>query len=143
MDYQKSQTLNSFSTPGRSRPGAAAGSSDANSVVSRTTGRQVKALFDSSYVKPEHNYRVVQDHNPVKQATLHLARERFEKDLAVKNQLQDAVMDYHFNKIESDRRQCEQERHAKKQKQQRFKQTLEEQIDGNVSIFFSNFFVNL
>jgi hypothetical protein len=94
-------------------------------------------------VKPEHNYRVVQDHNPVKQATLHLARERFEKDLAVKNQLQDAVMDYHFNKIESDRRQCEQERHAKKQKQQRFKQTLEEQIDGNVSIFFSNFFVNL
>tara|TARA_B110000285_G_C14997885_1_gene549795 strand:- start:538 stop:696 length:159 start_codon:yes stop_codon:yes gene_type:complete len=52
-------------------------------------------------------------------------------------------MDYHFNKIESDRRQCEQERHAKKQKQQRFKQTLEEQIDGNVSIFFSNFFVNL
>jgi hypothetical protein len=114
MDYQKSQTLNSFSTPGRSRPGAAAGSSDANSVVSRTTGRQVKALFDSSYVKPEHNYRVVQDHNPVKQATLHLARERFEKDLAVKNQLQDAVMDYHFNKIETDKRQCEQERQAKK-----------------------------
>jgi len=40
-------------------------------------------------------------------------------------------MDYHFNKIESDRRQCEQERHAKKQKQIRFKQTLEDQIDGN------------
>ena len=117
MDYQKSQTLGSFSTPGRSRPGAAARSSDANSVVSRTTGRQVKALFDSSYVKPEHNYRVVQDHNPVKQATLNLARERFEKDLAVKNQLQDAAMDYHFTKIESDQRQCEQERQAKKQKQ--------------------------
>lgn len=71
---------------------------------------------------------------------MHLARERFEKDLAVKNQLQDAVMDYHFNKIESDRRQCEQERHAKQQKQQRFKQTLEEQIDGNVSIYQPNFF---
>jgi hypothetical protein len=126
MDYQKSQTLGSFGTPGRSRAGAAARSSDANSVVSRTRGREVKALFDSSYVKPEHNYRVVQDHNPVKQATLHLARERFEKDLAVKNQLQDAVMDYHFNKIETDKRQCEQERHAKKQKQLRFKATMEE-----------------
>ena len=92
------------STPGRSRPGVGTRSSDANSVISRTTGRQVKALFDSSYVKPEHNYRVVQDHNPVKQATLNLARERFEKDLAVKNQIQDGIMDYHFNKIESDKR---------------------------------------
>lgn len=62
---------------------------------------------------------------------MHLARERFEKDLAVKNKLQDDVMDYHFNKIESDRRQCEQERHAKKQKQLRFKQTMEDQIEGN------------
>lgn len=112
-------------------------------MISRTTGRQVKALFDSSYVKPEHNYRVVQDHNPVKQATLHLARERFEKDLAVKNQLQNAVMDYHFSKIENDKHQCEQERNAKKQKQLRFKQTLEEQIESNVSIIYRLFNVYL
>jgi hypothetical protein len=46
-------------------------------------------------------------------------------------------MDYHFNKIESDKRQCEQERQAKKQKQLRFKQTLEEQIEGNVSNIFN------
>ena len=48
-----------------------------------SVGRQryVKQLFDSAYVKPEDNYRVFQDNNPVKRAVLNEALSRFERDL--------------------------------------------------------------
>jgi len=38
-------------------------------------------LFDSAYVKPEHNIRVLQDSNPVKQAAIDEALKRFELQL--------------------------------------------------------------
>ena len=76
----------------------------------------VKALFDSAYVKPEHNYRVIQDSNPVKKAALNLALNRYEKDLAVKNQLHERAMTHHKDKIAKDLEMLGEELHAKKLK---------------------------
>ena len=41
----------------------------------------VKHLFDSSYLKPSENYRVVQDDNPVKAAILDQALKRHEQQM--------------------------------------------------------------
>lgn len=84
----------------------------------------VKALFDSAYVKPEHNYRVIQDTNPVKKAALNMALNRYEKDLAVKNQLHERSMTHHKDKIAKDLEMLSEELHAKKLKQRRFRATI-------------------
>lgn len=62
----------------------------------------MKHLYDSEYVKPEDNKRVVQDSNPVKKATLDEARTRFEQTLDLKNVLNTKFNFYHNDKINKD-----------------------------------------
>jgi hypothetical protein len=98
------------------------GKSDIVSQSSYGTGRKmVKALFDSAYVKPEHNFRVIQDSNPVKKAALNAALSRYEQDLAVKNHLHERSMAHHKEKIAKDLEALSEEMHAKKLKQRRFR----------------------
>ena len=42
-------------------------------AYARSQRRTVKNLFDSAYIKPEDNKRVIQDYDPVKSATLNEA----------------------------------------------------------------------
>lgn len=75
MDYQKKQKGST------SRTVVADGTSNAYDTTSiksfyQTGGltasrsRAVKQLFDSEYVKPQENFRVLQDSNPMKSAAL-------------------------------------------------------------------------
>ena len=89
----------------------------------------VKALWDTAYVKPEHNYRVIQDTNPVKKAALNMALNRYERDLAVKNQLHERSMTHHKEKIAKDLEMLSEELRAKKLKQRRFRATISDQIE--------------
>lgn len=45
----------------------------ASEAYTRSQRRTVKNLYDSCYIKPEDNKRVIQDKNPVKVATLNEA----------------------------------------------------------------------
>lgn len=65
----------------------------------RGASHKVKHLYDSSYVKPQHNYRVVQDGDPAKRAVLQGALSRFEKELANKNKMYSDYMTAHNNKV--------------------------------------------
>ena len=54
--------------------------------------RAVKHLFDSDYVRPEDNFRVLQDDNPLKAAAFKDALSRYENDLKRKNDGYDKYM---------------------------------------------------
>ena len=62
----------------------------------------VKHLFDSSYVRPQDNYRVVQDNNPVKAAAISEAQKRYEAELAFKAEIHARNMANHSKKIAKD-----------------------------------------
>ena len=49
--------------------------------LTATRSRAVKQLFDSEYVKPSENFRVMQDSNPLKSAALKEALNRYEENL--------------------------------------------------------------
>jgi hypothetical protein len=53
--------------------------------MSNNRSRAVKQLFDSEYVKPEENFRVLQDNNPLKSAALKEALTRYEQSLKKEN----------------------------------------------------------
>ena len=84
---------------------------DVNSVVSMNVttnsllnygsnrSRAVKQLFDSEYVKPEDNFRVYQDTNPVKSAAMKNALQRYEDSLKNENKQLGNHMKEHRNKI--------------------------------------------
>ena len=84
---------------------------DVNSVVSMNVttnsllnygsnrSRAVKQLFDSEYVKPEDNFRVYQDTNPVKSAAMKNALQRYEDSLKNENKQLGNHMQEHRNKI--------------------------------------------
>ena len=61
--------------------------------------RAVKQLFDSEYVKPEDNFRVYQDTNPVKSAAMKNALQRYEDSLKNENKQLGNHMKEHRNKI--------------------------------------------
>ena len=70
--------------------------------VNRGAGWAVKHLYESEYVKPEDNRRVVQDCNPVKAAILDDARNRFEKTLDKKSALNNNFNFFHLQRINKD-----------------------------------------
>ena len=84
---------------------------DVNSVISMNVtsnsllnygsnrSRAVKQLFDSEYVKPEDNFRVVQDNNPTKSAAMKNALHRYEETLKGDNKVLGNHMKDHRNKI--------------------------------------------
>lgn len=93
----------------------------------------MKNLFDSAYVKPEDNYRVIQDKNPVKSATINGALTRYENDLKLKNDLHHIHLAQHGAKIEHDQSEVERERDMRRNKQKVFREQIEEQMTINVS----------
>lgn len=97
----------------------------------------MKHLFDSSYVKPQHNYRVIQDENPTKKAVLDEALSRYEKELETKNRIYNDQINAHYQRIQKENDQVAEEKESKKIKQLEFKQEIEDQMKKNVSCFQS------
>jgi hypothetical protein len=101
--------------------------------INRGAGWAVKHLYDSEYVKPEDNRRVVQDSNPVKAAILDDARNRFEKTLDLKSALNTKFNFYHSEKINKDQDDINREKTHSSNMKVQFKKNLEDQIFQNVS----------
>lgn len=67
--------------------------------------RAVKQLFDSEYVKPQDNFRVMQDSNPLKSAALKEALKRYEENLQKENKHEGSHLKDHKHKVEYDENQ--------------------------------------
>lgn len=142
MDYQKK-----VKGP---RLGTSAGGQDFNNTYDTSTiksfyqsggltanrSRAVKQLFDSEYVKPQDNFRVVQDTNPLKSAALKEALKRYEENLKRENSFEGIHLKDHQYKIEFDEQQMNREKETKINKQNKFKQEIQEQMELNVSTFY-------
>ena len=72
------------------------------SVTSVQRKRAVKHLFDSDHVRPEDNFRVLQDDNPLKAGAFKDALSRYENDLKKKNDGHDKYMQLHNMLVERD-----------------------------------------
>ena len=59
----------------------------------------MKQLFDSEYVKPEDNFRVIQDSNPTKSAALKQALTRYEESLKKESKTAGHLLKDHEKKI--------------------------------------------
>jgi hypothetical protein len=105
----------------------------ASGGLTANRARAVKQLFDSEYVKPQDNYRVMQDNNPLKSAALKEALRRYEESLKKENNFEGVHLKDHHNKIEFDENQLNLEKETKLSKQAKFKKEIEEQIELNVS----------
>ena len=138
LDYSKDRSGKSISghSPAKSLDARSVGSFyksvNAKSINS-TQRRAVKELFDSEYVKPEDNYRVFQDSNPLKQAAMKEALSRYETSLKKDSQTLGAHLKDHQKKIEFDDSERNNEKEIKLRKQQQFKKTIEDQMLQNVS----------
>lgn len=80
-------------------PSEASPESQAKDAYNKQVNKVVKHLFDSSYVRPQDNYRVVQDNNPVKAAAISEAQKRYEAELAFKAEIHARNMAIHSKKI--------------------------------------------
>ncbi len=94
----------------------------------------MKQLFDSEYVKPEDNFRVIQDHNPLKSAALKEALNRYEENLKKESKQLGYHLKDHHSKIEKDEAEISREKEEKTNKQKQFKQQIEEQILLNAEL---------
>ena len=75
--------------------------------------RAVKQLFDSEYVKPQDNFRVMQDNNPLKSAALKEALKRYENTLQRENKHEGSHLKDHKQKVDFDENQLNQEKETK------------------------------
>jgi hypothetical protein len=64
--------------------------------------KAVKHIFDSSYLKPNENYRVVQDTNPVKAAILDQAQRRHDREMVDNSNLHSHNLHLHFSRVDAD-----------------------------------------
>jgi hypothetical protein len=103
------------------------------SIAGASRTRAVKHLFDSDYVRPEDNYRVLQDDNPLKAAAFKDALSRYENDLKRKNDGHGVHMQQHKNVVERDINEKQREHDQKRLKQAEFRKNVTEQISKNVS----------
>ena len=98
---------------------------DVANAYARTQNRNLKHLFDSCYVKPKDNFRVVQDDNAVKASVMMQAQERFEKQLENNNRIHNENLQNHHDSVMKDEFDFEMERAIKLKKQQDFKHNVE------------------
>lgn len=94
----------------------------------------MKQLFDSDYVKPQDNTRVMQDSHPIKSAALKEALKRYEDNLKKESGHEGVHLNDHKYKIEFDQNQINQEKETKINKQKKFNEAIKEQMELNVSI---------
>ena len=59
----------------------------------KSQNKVVKHLYDSEYVKPTENFRVVQDSNPVKAAIMNQALHRYEQDIQKNSKMHSDYVD--------------------------------------------------
>lgn len=76
-----------------------------NNLLLNTRYKQVKKIFDSDYVKPDENFRVLQDTNPLKNAVMKQALQRHERTLKYEQELYDKHIEEHKNKIIQDEKE--------------------------------------
>lgn len=99
----------------------------------RRKPRILKQLFDSEYVKPMENSRVIQDNDPCKFAVYNDALKRYELELQKKG---DRIkQDFHeANKqISAKNDQEQKEMEIRKEKLKKYNQIIREQMEQNVS----------
>ena len=61
---------------------------------------KVKELFDSEYLHPQNNQRVLQDSHPKKQAAFQQALARYEKDLKVHSQVMQQLANFRTEEMQ-------------------------------------------
>ena len=99
----------------------------------KNSNKAVKHLYDSSYMKPNENYRVVQDDNPVKAAIMDQALKRHEQEMEMNTNFHNQNLNLHYHKVNSDFADFERERMAKRQRQADFASQIGMQVEENVS----------
>ena len=90
-------------------------------------------MYDSSYVSPQNNFRVVQDNNPVKEAVISKARERYEKEVKAMADMQTGHLQQHQYRVECDDRDVAREKYFMDLIKKELKKDLDGQIKANVS----------
>lgn len=88
----------------------------ANLLTSTIKSKAVKQLFESEYVRPEENFRVIQDSDPYKSAAIKEALKRYEENLKKETQESGQFMDELRQKIEKDQLEFDKEREKRVQK---------------------------
>lgn len=83
----------------------------------------------------------MQDTNPLKSAALKEALQRYENNLQKENKHEGGHLKDHKHKIDFDENQLNQEKETKINKQTKFRQEIQEQMELNVSNFFDFTFV--
>lgn len=84
--------------------------------------KTVKQLYDSAYIKPIDNPRVLQDSHPVRSAAFADALARYERSVKKEQRLRDEHMGQHRGRIADDADAYQQERERKVEKQRAFKE---------------------
>ena len=64
-----------------------------------TTAGAVKALYDSCYIRPEENPKVIQDNDPVKTNALEVAKKRYEDSVNKTKEANEHFVKTHFDSI--------------------------------------------
>ena len=94
----------------------------------------MKSLFDSDYVKPEENFRVFQDSNPLRAAAHKEALSRYEKTLRdQKNEEKNYMENVHKKIVDRDANEKTKEVDVRRSKQREFYDQIVTQIKSNVS----------
>ena len=90
----------------------------------KAQNKVVKHLYDSSYMRPNENYRVVQDTNPVKAAIMDQAQKRHELQMTENTNLHNHNLSLHFGRVDADNADFQREYANKKASQMQFSNTI-------------------
>lgn len=63
----------------------------------------IKSLFDSEYIPPQKNSKVMQDSHPMKQAVIQAAMDRHRQQIHADNDAKEKFKKQHFDNIEKDK----------------------------------------
>jgi len=91
----------------------------------RRTTKGIKQLFDSAYVKPEDNERVIQDTHPFKSAAIKEALTRYETNLKKESSETGNFIKELQRKATQDQQEFDKEKQIKVQKQRTFRDHIE------------------
>lgn len=90
-----------------------------------------KHLYDSGYVAPQNNYRVIQDSDPVKAGAMTKARERYEREIKAMAVMHNEHLQQHEARVESDDKDAAREKYFVDQMKVELKKDLDDQMKFN------------
>ena len=103
------------------------------------TVSMVKPIFESEYKRPEDNFRVIQDTNPVKKAALTDAQKRHEENVAKERKVKEELMKQHYLKLKKAVKDESEKSDILNRHKKDVNETLKIQMDMKVSlVLFSN-----